>query len=231
MPDSQDISKSASLVPEIFYDVIARIPPGTLLALAVISLLKVDLFSSNGGYPLSGPNSINVATATILGILLLMAGYVIGLLLTQIGAGIHHIYIVWFWRSWCNPDDYKAYVAIATNYRVPGLEAEAERHIYECIDRELHEYVKKGNNSASTIIPKMRAEMALCLNLAAGVLIYTICYTFAKSPGELWKKALLILAIFSLTISAAIFREHQLLRRTLAYVGQIKKESERTDIS
>ena len=82
----------ASVVPDVHYDLIARIPAGTFLAVALV------LFATNDSYTLR-TTLTSKETNSWFYVLLIGAGYSFGMLLSPLGEGINWIYYSWAWKE------------------------------------------------------------------------------------------------------------------------------------
>jgi hypothetical protein len=181
---TNDIS---GLVPEIYYDLIARVAAGVTVIAVIISPSWSDLQQLN--------------TVTIF-IVLLGAGYVVGHLLTTVSVPLNAIF--WMPRS----------MTVAKKF-IPDLKydfgsisaGEIFAEIYARID-----WVSKRDRSGGTLLKKMEAGAALTDSLLAGWVVAGICRLFTNAVpwgwgfGNFYEDIIFGLVTFSLLFSVPIRR-------------------------
>jgi hypothetical protein len=176
MSDEDKLTKWASLVPEIYYDLIARVPPGTFLVVALMWVLGI--FSNNGAFELKDIKDMSWAPTTASLFLLLGTGYVVGIILTPLGGIIGRTYWLHLWQK-IGPH-YNKWIVEFNNLFGADLPIDEDSNIQwhklkrvhaHRLSRQLQEYVKDKNDQAKLILPKMSAESALCSNTVGGIVI------------------------------------------------------------
>ncbi|MBI3089294.1 MAG: hypothetical protein HYY96_01390 [Candidatus Tectomicrobia bacterium] len=255
MADEEKLSSIASpianLVPEIFYDLICRVPPGTALALFVMWML--DMFKMGGVFSVDKFIAIKFAPLVILFSLLIGLGYVIGIILTPIGDLLHRIYWIFNCSKYSSlPDKTKTWVnntfkELNIPYIFPIVRTAQERRTnqerrahqekptaqethYRRIDGYLHDFLKTENPQAKQVLAKMRAEAALCHNLAAALIIMILVPSYISySYSSYWRTTLLLalFVILVLSIWAGYHRQARLIARQLSFLLLVLSEKSR----
>jgi len=174
MSDEENPIKSwTGSVPEFFYDLISRVPPGVFLVIAVLveyEVVKVDqaaLFQDNG------------ALVAFLGLLVLGAGYSIGIFLSAPGRYASRVYFsrVWKRHSNDNTDLLKRFIELGKiNLAKKSDLTQLTNEEYLTIYRRMHDYLKFHNEHAKRLLPKMSAETSLCNNSAAAFTVWSIIH-------------------------------------------------------
>jgi hypothetical protein len=90
---------------------------------------------------------------------------------------------------------------------------------YDGLDRAMHDILKERNEQARVILPKLRAEAALCHNAAGAALLWLgLGFYFSGTATILvWPAAI----IFVLSMIAGMFREYRLMRRQFTYLRRL----------
>jgi hypothetical protein len=229
-------SRWASVVPETFYDLIARVPAGAFLILG--GLWSFQLFSSTGA--MNRIEKMNWAPATILLLLMLGASYSLAILLTNVGALVHRLLNRNLWINIVlSKEQYKSlidYFDIQFGFGFQRDEKDKKLQIerlkpteFAQLDRQMHDFLKSINSEAKLILPKMRAEAALCNHLAAAaiLLIVLILGTWLLNALGLItlrnpiKTEGLVLGSIVLCLSALAspYRHKRLIYRQLSYLA------------
>lgn len=220
MPDEDRIAKWASLVPEIYYDLIARVPPGAFLVIAAMRIQGA--FSAGKAFDLG---NIKWETAAILLIFLLITGYVAGVVITAVAHSLSLLYKGWVWKRSAVP--YKEVIEnFVDNKFHLGLNIKGWKNLdgddFYRIHRQVQDYLESENDQAKLILPKMRAESALCDNLLASLALLFCFVLFRKASGqnlEGWIGSLTIIFLSScLVFWAACYRAAQLIRRQFSFL-------------
>ncbi len=219
----------SNLVPEVFYDIISRIPAGAILIMTILSLsLNMPLTDPDKG-ALKIFSALLWAPATIFLILLLVASYAVGLMLTAFG----HIHYIIFWRKklWREASGYYKIEAIAPwKEKLEKLASnQCDGDCIDIIDRDIHFWLKSRNPDAKRILPKMRAEAGLAHNgLAActlAIVFSLVVWKIQGGPIISHGTHLAILALlWILFVVAAPFRSRSYIRTQLTFLVQALKK-------
>jgi hypothetical protein len=224
--DEEQVTKWANLVPEVYYDLIARVPPGTFVILALAKLYHTS-FQDVFAQP-------NTGAAVLFTILLLGSGYSVGVLLGPLGEFIvHRLGWLALWKSVSNNyakitgqakarfyADYAPFPStpvpiwkLIQRSRARRLSTEQCQRMY----RHIHEYLKGVDAQARVVLPKMQAEAGLCSNLAAGLIIVACAVAIRHWPDL--RNPALIWCLLSLCLAAwaARFRTRRLMERHFSY--------------
>jgi hypothetical protein len=188
---------ASGLIPEIYYDLIARISPSVL----IIVLLFAPFYKE-----IEGLTSLKLTDFTFV-IILIGFGYLVGHLLTTISLALNlilwDVFLFRFKRSLR-----KKLIYQFQSNSVIGIFAE----LYQRID-----WVAKEDNSGGVILKKMEAGSALTDNLLSGWIIIVFCYNvFPKYTTLMFnplKNLLVVSSISTLLLLSSIFRRLALILR------------------
>jgi len=235
MGDVEDkLTQAASLVPEVYYDLIARIPAGLTLFLG--GLLVTGVLESQA-WSLETFRTFNWAPSAGLLALVLAASYVLGILVTPWGYPVRERY---YHATWVRllPDyaDLLAKHQGKFGMAIPLQDLQTGNVTDRLLRRlygGMHDYLKGSNSQANLILPKMTGEASLCEHLVpvslalAGALIGSclLRYGWAALNPNLLLGVLSWLALGAASFRAGQFRYERLLRRhfdflALSKVGQ-----------
>ncbi len=166
-----------SLIPEIYVDIIGRIPAGMIFVLGIVSIKSIRLYRLTDTHWF-----IQV-------LVLLVISYATGIILTAFGENVFKIYAIRTWKksfeviknmSGYNPD----FIPIELNNTIDSYsEKRARYHDYELLDRKIHLELKELPTKAGLLLPKTRAEAALCNNISAAFLLLFIVTCFCIHLG------------------------------------------------
>jgi hypothetical protein len=179
--DKQDDGKLgvASLVPEAYYDLIARVPAGTLLVLfAAACLLRGFGWSLPQASAWLSASSVPVliAAGAVIGI-----GGLTGILISPIASICRRFY----WKkAWVTVLGMRAfYDAEKKILNRAHLELPKDKSLstfessdFEGIDRWIYDYIQDNSPLARALLPKMRAEADLCSYLSAAFLLLPVVH-------------------------------------------------------
>lgn len=175
MPDQQQSSNWTSMVPEVYYDLISRVPGGTLLLLWLLQRAGISIDVTQMKDMDWGPSVISL-------VLLLGGGYVVGMLLTPLGECAFESYRKALWKR-----RLAGHLGLVTKFNdqqglglpkegngTVDLKKSTGQELYR-LDRHIHDYLKREDEHARVILPKMRAEAGLCNNLTAAWVVFAVC--------------------------------------------------------
>lgn len=238
MSSNEEIQKVGSLIPEIYYDVIARIIPGCILMFGLTFLVRsamglgwlpeLDAFLkmsfSAGGFAIFATLSL---------------GYVFGMLITPWGQPLTSF----LRRRWYSARRKELQSPIVTN---SDIILQAIQHSMEscsegvaaierlkCIPPEAHyeldhllfESVRKSAANAG-VVAKMRAEMGSFRNLTVSlaILMTASCIASIFTPHP-WLGGIGPSILFPFSVKAAFYREGAYYTRVLTFYYLAHKES------
>ena len=163
-----------TVVPEFYYDLISRIPPGVFLILGVI----FEILESHNK-TISDYKDFNTAVVILFTVLLLAAGYSVGLFINTPTKYFAMIYTAKAWRRVINDEQplfkelKKQEIFKEFNFDSPSAIKEPEaRRLF----RRVHDLLKLKDNQAKVILPKLTAESSLCNNTAFALVIYLVIH-------------------------------------------------------
>lgn len=162
MAKEQLTSKLSALVPEIYYDLIARVPVGIVLAAVLTFFLATPLSVLSPIERLSWP------TGTILLALLLIVSNSVGLIITPFGELFYNLFAPSIWNR-----VQREHPELYEKVHHFGLEfpRKASRDEILRFTSQFGDLLMAFDNQAGQVTTKMRAEVAFCNNLAAGLLV------------------------------------------------------------
>ncbi|HJP18998.1 MAG: hypothetical protein CMD96_03855 [Gammaproteobacteria bacterium] len=176
----------ASLIPEIYYDLIARISSG--IPFVIVLFWETNLYSDN----------VTTLNKTSVFFVVLGAGYLAGTLLTTISAIIH--YIVW---------GFLQLVTRILNFET-SIPTKSLREIFSTLYEKI-DMIAKKDQVAGTILKKMEANAGLADNLFSGYLILSVTMFFLETTHEfnIW----IFSPIFILLIATMVLKRVLLVGR------------------
>lgn len=166
------IKSLGNVVPEVYFDLIARVPPGAFVVVCLWALYRWK----------TGSKIIflefNAGTATVALILLLGASYSVGLLLGPAGRLLTERFARHHWNKQCAR--WGISKLLVQEFLIPGsCNDETDAHITaqqnrELIYRRLQDYLKGVDPQARTLLPKINAEKSFCANAAAAIMLVSL---------------------------------------------------------
>jgi hypothetical protein len=172
------------IIPEFYYDLISRIPPGMFLTIAILS----ERFSRTGD-KFSDYKAISSGIAALITILLIGSSYALG---TFISAPAKFVAMLYTSRTWRRTIDAEQQLFSKLKSQKPfesfdfsspsKIKEQEARRLY----RTVHDYLKLKDTQAKVVLPKLTAESSLCNNSAIAFLLYLIIHAFNCG----WDKAI-----------------------------------------
>jgi hypothetical protein len=200
MPED-DVAGMTQLVPELYYDLIARIPAGLMFWLLVL----VWWFERRG---LPSALKFNEIPIAILFILLLLASYVVAIVISPLGGlfGMLQVYATWRYVHRVYGQELTALFGLlrpSALDREGNLRQFAELHLrdFEILHLLLHQRLKHVDAQARALLPKIRAEAALCENLATALMLFASIFVWVErrvpglTPSVLFASAIVLTLI------------------------------------
>lgn len=232
MPDAEQVGKWASLVPEIYYDLIARVPPGSLVVATLFVWLHPDPHSA-----LIGLRELGWAPVTVLSVIAVGAAYACGELVGPWGDWVSSLYRFRIFRQVS-----AGHLPLMTFFRqrfgedVPDQEPDIKKLSDSEVQRiyqQMHDFLKAANEQAKVLLPKSQAEAALCANLCGFVILFllfsgawSVSHWFFETgaPPVSWRLVLLLLFGAAVAVRAGWFRSRQLIRRQFSFLALVREQ-------
>jgi hypothetical protein len=219
----------ASLIPEVYVDVISRIPPGTLFVLGLLYAVRPTLWRDLAPWQTTSGASVQPPYA-LLFILLIGGGYSAGIMLTGFGSVLSRFYshrqfkavatafgkelLGWTWK-------------LAYSLPPPDCWSSVTREQSEVLYRRQHDHLKARSPHAAALLPKMDAEAKLCRNTAAAclsllILLPAIRWLRYHEFHQMW--LLLVLLLGGLvSYLCALHRNHNFIQRQFSYAEEMRQ--------
>jgi hypothetical protein len=212
MAEQTEVGKLPSVIPELYYDLIARVIPGAVLLLLGTLPITIHL-------PIDSLKEMSAGSATLLLVVFLLASYWAGILITPLGSLFHELYRYRVFREALREEEHKGEIrrfggALGLN----DLSSESSNQDLNTVDRVMHEFLKDRGDQARLILPKMKAEVTLCDNslvamLGAGILVLAFDILQRLKADPLVIELLPIVVGVLLSFLAAGYRMKRLLVR------------------
>jgi len=225
-------STLAKIVPEFFYDLIARILPG--LVFAVLLLIAAAPESLLFFRDLAVQNKLEGVPFALLFLVLIAIAYILGILLGPLGARVRDLYLPRVWKA-CAGTAHEAFVVgyatrrglIGTAVENPAV-ASLDRKALKTLYRLLEDELKAKDPLGRVLLPKLHAETVLCDHLCAASLLVAalagvLTLTGTRQPRTAW--TVFVLFLFALAIFTgwtAKYRFWGLIQRLLSLSIQIR---------
>jgi hypothetical protein len=169
---TNDKKSLAALIPEIYYDLIARVIPGAVFIIAGFVILKFKYSLINEVINLK---EINFGMASFILIIFLILSYSCGMFFSSISfLLLHLIYplkIFFEWIGWKNiRKDDELIKLISSKINISGIKEKLQKNPKD-FDRYIRNYIKIKDISLGSIIEKMRAEIFLFSNISLAFFI------------------------------------------------------------
>jgi hypothetical protein len=244
MADLDAASNWAAMIPEVYYDLIARLPAGSFLAVCLYLVLTGKNLGSIHVADLQWADSI------LLVLLLLFAGYSLGLLIGPLGNCVYEWWFPGFWRRSMHSHKHvlsnekiKKQLDCLKNLPEEALSADKLdpkpkqcRKKYGQMYRQMNDYLKVKCHPAGAILPKMQAEADLCSNFAVAGAIALVLLTLKAYRDfhtwwfvllNTWWFVLLSLTGIACALWASRYQTRLLVERLFSFfsivVGQLEK--------
>jgi len=229
MADSEGGHSWARVIPEFYYDMIARIPAGLVLVLFVLWIISPSflIFPNDNSLKIEMIKSIfSWAPATLALIFILVFSYTCGLFLASFGSLLSKLYQPYIWKKVMGekvPEEGSRRL----KYKQLMEEKKYNQSDLDWMDREIHFFLKATNKQALTVLPKMRAEAGLAANTtAAAVFSFFFYLIWSISLGDpLLKNKPFLIVVALITILSAVsipFRLRSYCRVQLAFLDMVE---------
>ena len=216
---TDNTSHFISTIPEVYFDLIARVPPGTFLAVVLFGSLSRD-----ASWYVSQVRGMQWGASLAALVLLLGAGFALGVLITPLGEVLNRGCWYHVWRtigqenvSLLNSARGKLKIAFKIREGDPS-----DEH-WNVVYARLHQLLKSADSGANGVLPKMAAELSLCNNSCCAFAIATLALLARIHCGrpELYLSLLIgmIISRFS-----AKKRTKRFIDRHFAYLAVLEEE-------
>lgn len=222
----------AGAVPELYFDLIGRIPPGLFL-----SIVLLVLFASDSQWFKGDVSKIEWKPSVFAFILLIVASYSIGLLISPVGKRINGGTWHSAWKAAVRDEipllkKAQPYLNLDIQLENEGdwekLTPQQQGPFY----RHMHELLKVNVPEANLLLPRLAAELTFALNFIIAIplafALLLLRWAFLNWPiwrSEVWRSpsvyvvpSILLLAFFSSRYSAKERTQH-LVERHFAFLG------------
>jgi hypothetical protein len=217
----------SSMIPEVYFDLISRVPPGVLLVLGIAYSIRPTLLQDIA--PQQTTSGIHEPPYIVLLLLLLGAGYAVGIMLTAFGSIFLKMYGSMQFIKIANSfsTELRDWIWQLTFTEQPPTSWDSLNK-EQCINlyRRLHDHIKSKNRDAARILPKMSAEARLCENTAAACFVFVVLFPIIRlfrfhEFHQFWLLLLLLLGFFC-SWFAAIHRNDSFLRRQFSLAEDVR---------
>ena len=209
--DDEKPSSWGALIPEFYFDLIARSGSPVLLSYCVYAWM------GEGGLAaiarLAADGKLEGIPFAALFALLMFGGFAVGIILSPLGAWVGRSYGQSVW-SQAEKDFPELKRAAHARYLEPGKPVKSWHNLH----RLMHDDLKASHPHARVLLPKMAAEEALCTNLAVSIVIISLIMV-ARSPSSVhWGLVATLLAVAVLMGVAARSRHMAFIRRQFSFL-------------
>jgi hypothetical protein len=228
--EEKQAGTAAALIPEFYYDLICRVPPGTLLA-AMLWWELAGAPARQGIVKLLQEGKVDWIPFTLLFVALVGVGYSLGILISPLGRWVRGLYEKKVWVQVRNEfpalfdaiwDTYKDSFSSTAGERggsgqetrstVERQESKAGK-LYRLMDDDL----KAGHPQARVLLPKLNAEAALCENLAATAVAWCGIVIVANWGNVAWLRILWTLVFAAVFAWAGCHMYSDFVRRQFSF--------------
>jgi len=245
MSDEETVAQVGSWVPEIYYDVIARVTPGCVTLAGIGGLAVLGGFAAVPPLAKWKDMSLMVGSLTVLAII--GTGYVLGHLITPFGRPAFRT-LAYLQKGHAGHSErhlfqahstvmVKAISSVPMDLLPTGVNGIA--HIVRTgmirpednyqLDHFLHEYIRLMCPQALGVITKMRAELSCCRNLtAASVALVAMAGIAWVFRPHCWLAIPLGLLLLVLAMSAATYRQAAYYERIISFLYLIHRTATTT---
>jgi len=231
--DLPDLGKVSSVVPDLYYDLIARVVPGTAFVVLVIFTCEPSRRFVTG----QDFSKTTLSLATVLLFVLLGLGYTAGLLATSLGGISRRPFIKLTWRvAMCDSSELKRLLADRFGFSLTDRTKVSDcQYCY----RRMHDYIRSQDTSPRTLVlSKMQAEASLCANLSSSALLLLFLHVgsntwlYPLSDLRLHSAELLAnLTVVLLASFASVDRNVRLLERHFVVLQRLERQQKGTVFS
>lgn len=206
------LSSWASLVPEVYFDLIARVPAGATIILAFVSFFEPK------GLP-TLLTSRTLGPVLVLILIFFPASYLIGLMLT-LPSGLIAYGSRWLvWRIFIKKLDwYPDLDQLVASFGFLRPKQVTSSELVR-IELETHDFLRSKNEDARSLFPKMRAEAELCSNLSAALAalipLEVVLALASRNPVPDSRSILLLVGLSGYTAGVGAYRIWRLLDRQI----------------
>jgi hypothetical protein len=181
-------SGAASLIPEVYYDLIARVPAGTLLVLFTLdTFLKSHRLTVPQASTWLSANSVPIL---VLAVVVMGSGGLVGIVISPLADLCRSFYWKRAWLAVTEKGPYKEIDEKLKNLGQLGFPSRSSwpslsTADFHGLDRWMYDYIQENSERARTLLPKLRAEADFCSYLAAAFLIFPIVREIGSATLQL----------------------------------------------
>jgi len=204
----------STIIPEISYDIIGRISVGSTFL--VMTAMDLGYLQIPKGLSINQLSSISGSSLVGYLILLAVAGYVIGLILSAMGYPLQKIYFRTVWKQHVGRE--RIVAACTYLQKISGISYQDWDKLN---DKELlriytdsHDLLKRSSVYANNLLMKVSGEYLFYQTMAVATLIWYSIHAFTK--GLIWWQLLLSLIFSFMMIYFAAERYKRLISRQLS---------------
>jgi hypothetical protein len=216
---------AVSIIPDLYYDFIARVVPGTVFLVATCFVCEPSRsLLLKRAAALTG-----VGLTTTAFLLLLGTGYIVGLLATPFSESIRQLYLRRSWKKALAGSSGTE----ATIVELFGYSPNAKPVVLEFCYRRMHDYIRtKDTSSRSRVLSKMQAESSLASNLSTcfSILFFVKVAVAFVGSWSLWSylqwhstELVTIIVVLLASFNGAFDRNVRLLQRHFAFLQRLQQ--------
>jgi hypothetical protein len=223
----------ANAVPEMYFDLIGRVPPGLFLSIVLLVVFIPNIRDTARGISKAewGPSLISI-------ILLAFAAYSIGLLISPTGIWINRKRWRIAWEA-INKDNnqfnllQRVYADLQLGFPLATKWEDLSLEQRDFIYRHLHELLKINVPEAKLLLPRLAAELGFALNSIVALFIGSLLLlsnwaisNWSVFPVNPWLTPRFFIAVFIFlcaflaSVRAAEKGTQHLVRRHYAFLGE-----------
>jgi len=226
--DEESIPKNWSFIPEFYFDLISRIPPGIFLTL--ILLFEFGFFKSTNFDTFvkleAGPSFLLLFASII-------TGQTLGIFLSAIGKKISEkIYSNKIFNNY-RKQDFELFnwfiETLKIKLEIPNkIDTKDSQFLY----REITEFVKSNSGKSGIILPKLSAEASVCNNSVAAILVATIihllhCIFYSGDSFYHWSTYIWTILILSALLWIGKERYQRMIKTLIALLRNSYNKNEK----
>jgi hypothetical protein len=182
-------SGATSLIPEVYYDLIARVPAGTLLVLFTLdNFLKSQRLTLPQASTWLSANSVPIL---VLAVGVMGAGGLTGIVISPLADLCRSFYWKRAWLAVTEKGPYKEIDEKLKNLGQLGFPSRStwpslSTADFHSLDRWMYDYIQENSERARTLLPKLRAEADFCSYLGAAFLLFPIIRGIGSAAVQLF---------------------------------------------
>jgi hypothetical protein len=215
MADNGTVTGMAALVPDVYFDLISRIPPGALVLGMLISQTAPNTMTA----PLVEMAKASWAHAIAVLFLALGASYVAGLMLSRIGLVFGARFFNAFVRS-VNEADQSLLSKFSEDIGLGPVDG--KKITFWAAYKTLMEYLRVKEPAGQAIRTKMLAESALCVNLLAAISLALLCWSIADGILTVFTSPAILCFLMPVFLLALLSTRHRTSRAFSRHIEALR---------